>query len=315
MTAPAPALASDVYVDLAPGAAAEDLAAIVAGLGSVSLAQIQELADLQTRIDRKYVVPSRVLADLLADQDGLRVLEIAGLRRFGYESVYFDTPDLHSYRGAAHGRRRRFKVRTRTYADSGECVFEVKVKGGRGETVKERLAYDRASAATLEPDARAFAEAVLSQALPDARSVVEVLEPTLVTTYDRTTLVDPVAGTRLTCDASLLCTPSPSGRADRADRAEWADRADRADRGEWADRTGLGSHGPADGARPAGRASLGDQVVLESKSPGTATAVDRWLWARGYRPVSLSKYCVGLAALDDALPSNKWSRTLRRHVV
>lgn len=313
MTAPAPApalaLTSDVDVDLAPGAAAEDLAAIVAGLGSVSLAQIQELADLQTRIDRKYVVPSRVLADLLADQDGLRVLEIAGLRRFGYESVYFDTPDLHSYRGAAHGRRRRFKVRTRTYADSGECVFEVKVKGGRGETVKERLAYDRASAATLEPGARAFAESVLSQALPDARSVVEVLEPTLVTTYDRTTLVDPVAGTRLTCDASLLCTPSPS---DRADRAEWADRADRA---EWADRAGLGSHRPADGARPAGRASLGDQVVLESKSPGTATAVDRWLWARGYRPVSLSKYCVGLAALDDALPSNRWNRTLRRHVV
>lgn len=271
-----------------PSAADLRLADLVSGLEAVDLVEIQELADLQTRVDRKYVVPTRVLADLLADQEGLRVLEIAGRRRFGYESVYFDTPSLQSYRGAAHGRRRRFKVRTRTYADSGECVFEVKIKGGRGETVKERLAYDRASAASIDPQARAFAATVLQPALPDARRVVASLAPTLVTTYDRTTFVDPAAGTRLTCDAALLCTPAPLDGAQALD---------------------------VDLYRTAGRAGLGDQVVLESKSPGTATAVDRWLWARGHRPVSLSKYCVGLAALDDGLPSNRWRRTLRRHVV
>lgn len=272
----------------APSAADLRLTDLVSGFGAVDLTEVQELADLQTRVDRKYVVPTSMLADLLADHQGLRVLEIAGRRRFGYESVYFDTPALQSYRSAAHGRRRRFKVRTRTYADSGECVFEVKVKGGRGETVKERLAYDRASAASIDPQARAFAATVLQQALPDARHVVAALAPTLVTTYDRTTFVDPVAGTRLTCDAALLCTPAPQ------------------------DRSGLAAEG---GYSTAGHAGLGDQVVLESKSPGTATAVDRWLWARGHRPVSLSKYCVGLAALDAALPSNRWSRTLRRHVV
>ena len=263
---------------------------LLAGFAPVSLTEIQELADLQTRVDRKYVVPARVVAELLADQEGLRVLEIDGRRRFGYESVYFDTPSLEAYRSAAHGRRRRFKVRTRTYADSGECVVEVKVKGGRGETVKERLEYERSSAAALDPRARAFAEAVLVRARPDAQSVVEVLEPTLRTTYDRTTFVDPVAGTRLTCDSSLLCTLA--GTQVLAGRSV-----------------------PRRGAGAQGSASIGDQVVLESKSPGTATAVDRWLWARGHRPVSLSKYCVGLAALDDALPSNRWSRTLRRHVL
>lgn len=286
-------------LDLVDGASR--VSSLVARLGAVDLAEIQEIADLQTRVDRKYVVPGWVLADLLADQDGLRVLEIAGRRRFGYESVYFDTPGLQSYRSAAHGRRRRFKVRTRTYADSGECVFEVKVKGGRGETVKERLAYDRASAASLQPEARDFAETVLAPALPDARGVVDVLEPTLVTRYDRTTFVDPVAGTRLTCDSALVCTPAlvegPGGP------------------GLGATTSGTTSLGTASALGQAARAGLGDQVVLESKSPGTATAVDRWLWARGHRPVSLSKYCVGLAALDDALPSNRWSRTLRRHVV
>lgn len=252
---------------------------VLARLAPVTLAEIQELADLQTRVDRKYVVPARIVAEMLAEQGGLKVLEIGGRRRFGYESVYFDTPGLDSYRGAAHGRRRRFKVRTRSYADSGECVVEVKVAGGRGETVKERLGYERAAAAALDERARGFAEEVLTQTLPDARTVVATLAATLVTTYDRSTLVDPDAGTRLTCDSSLLCAAAGPG-----------------------------------GTTPAGTAGLGDQVVLESKSPGPATPVDRWLWARGYRPVRLSKYCVGLAALDRTLPSNRWSRTLRRHV-
>ena len=128
---------------------------------------------------------------------------------------------------------------------------------------------------------------MLQQSVPDARRVVAALVPSLVTTYDRTTFVDPVAGTRLTCDAALLCTP-PLDEPDAQ---------------------------VVTGHSAAGRAGLGDQVILESKSPGTATAVDRWLWARGHRPVSLSKYCVGLAALDAALPSNRWNRTLRRHVV
>ena len=34
---------------------------------------------------------------------------------FDYESVYFDTPDLTCYLLAARRRRRRFKIRTRTY--------------------------------------------------------------------------------------------------------------------------------------------------------------------------------------------------------
>ena len=38
-------------------------------------------------------------------------------------------------------RRRRWKVRTRVYADSGECWLEVKTRGARGITVKERLPH------------------------------------------------------------------------------------------------------------------------------------------------------------------------------
>ena len=52
----------------------------------------------------------------------LRVLDIDGRQSFAYESMYFDTPDLASYLGAAHGKRRRFKVRSRVYSDQETCV-------------------------------------------------------------------------------------------------------------------------------------------------------------------------------------------------
>ena len=65
---------------------------------------------------------------------------------------------------------------------------------------------------------------------------------------------------------------------------------------------------------PAGDAvGLPGLVIVETKSPGTATFFDRALWASGCRPVSISKYCVGLAALKPELPSNKWRRTLDRY--
>ena len=111
-------------------------------LSTISLAELSARAALQTRVDRKYVLPlaeALVLPDRLAGQ--ARVLEIDGERRFRYRSVYFDTPDLVSFRLTAHRRRRRFKVRTRTYLDSAQCWLEVKTSGPRKDTIKSRLPY------------------------------------------------------------------------------------------------------------------------------------------------------------------------------
>ncbi len=55
---------------------------------------------------------------------------------------------------------------------------------------------------------------------------------------------------------------------------------------------------------------LSDRLVVETKSTGPATAADRMLWRCGIRPIALSKYCVGMAALDETLPANHWHRTL-----
>ncbi|MEU6859063.1 polyphosphate polymerase domain-containing protein [Glycomyces sp. NPDC046736] len=174
-----------------------------AGLG---LAEVLAAADLQTRVDTKYLLRPDAYArfrEVLAATGAWSCLDIGGRRRFAYESVYFDTPDLLTYRQHLQGRRRRFKVRTRTYADSGECAFEVKLKGARQNTVKERLPYRAADAARITPEAAAY----LAQALWNAygTAVPPGLEARLRTDYRRHTLVNPREGSRITCDEDLRC--------------------------------------------------------------------------------------------------------------
>jgi VTC domain len=54
-------------------------------------------------------------------------------------------------------------------------------------------------------------------------------------------------------------------------------------------------------------------VIIETKSDGSASDLDHWLWQHGIRPVRISKYCTALAAMRPELPANKWHRTLARH--
>lgn len=249
--------------------AARELARATAGLRSVTLADVLATADLQTRVDRKYVVPVDLCAAVLDEvADRLAVLQIEQTRLFRYESVYFDTPHLTAYRQHAHGRRRRVKVRTRTYLDSGECLLEFKSVGAHGETLKERYPYRFAHRAELDAEARALAQERVGHAISTAE-----LRNVLTTSYRRTTLVDPVAGHRVTCDVALRFA-DPAGQ----------------------------HYGPLDGL-----------VVLESKTVGSESPVDGVLRRLGSRPQSLSKYCIGMAVLDPRLPANRWNRELRRH--
>lgn len=178
------------------------------GLDSIDLAELVARASLQTRVDRKYVLARNdadaVLAQLAHStaDSAPRVLEIDGQRALAYESVYFDTPDLLSYRMAAHARRRRFKLRTRSYVDSHDAFLEMKTRGARSTTVKDRLEYDIRDREILTADGREYADAAL-EAIGVAQPESLTLRPTLVTRYDRTTLFVPASSSRATIDASL----------------------------------------------------------------------------------------------------------------
>jgi hypothetical protein len=245
------------------------LADLTSRLRTVCLDEVLAVAELQTRVDRKYVVPVDTVARVLDEAgDSLSVLQISQLRLFRYESVYFDTPDLTAYHQHAHGRRRRVKIRTRTYLDSGVCVLEFKSVGGRGETIKDRFPLHLAARHELTAEARDLARQRLGHLIDTS-----VLGPVLTTAYRRSTFLDTTNGSRATCDVDL----------------RFQDRAGR-------------QFGPLDG-----------MVVVESKTAGSDSPVDHALRGLGARPVSLSKYCVGLAVLDPGLPANRWNRELRRH--
>jgi hypothetical protein len=165
---------------------------------------------LLTRVDRKYVVPRATLAALIASvPTSTRVLEIAGARAFGYRSTYLDTGDLDSYFRAGRRRRRRFKVRTRAYLDTGTCWLEVKTRAGRGVTLKQRVAHPDAELAGLTADGREFVDQELA-----ARRIRGVsaaaMRPVLVTAYQRTTLFLPESASRATVDVDLGWTALPA---------------------------------------------------------------------------------------------------------
>ncbi|MDQ0662912.1 hypothetical protein QFZ35_001410 [Arthrobacter ulcerisalmonis] len=171
-------------------------------LPPVSLEELNAQAALQTRVDRKYIVPLELAGQLLASvRTGMRVLDMDGSRSFAYDSVYFDTANLDSYLLAAHGRRRRYKIRTRTYVDSALSFLEVKTEGSREATVKERIPSRIEDRARLTPEGLAYiletlgASGIKVPALP--------LEPVLETRYRRTTLYLPESGSRATIDTEV----------------------------------------------------------------------------------------------------------------
>ena len=264
----------------------------LAGLDSIGLEELTERASLLTRIDRKYVLPRSELDAVLGDLDpGVRVLDIDGVRSSSYESVYFDTPELTSFLMTAHPRRRRFKIRTRTYVDSAQSYLEVKTRGGRGVTVKERLPYAVDDRSTLTLEGRRYTDSVLDEAAISAAEGQELV-PTLMTRYLRTTLFVPESSSRATIDTGLSWSalyPSaryPSARCDGT------------------------ATGPEDRQQRLDRPNL---AIVETKSGSRASAVDRILWAHGHRPATISKYGTGMAALCSELPGNKWAPVLRRY--
>ncbi|WP_237768130.1 VTC domain-containing protein [Serinicoccus sp. CNJ-927] len=161
----------------------------LASLSPISLTDLVAESALLTRVDRKYLLTTAQVDAALVDVPaGTRVLEIEGLRRFDYASTYFDTEDRQSYRSTATARRRRWKVRTRSYLDTGTCWLEVKTRGPRGTTVKARQPHPVGMPAALTADAAGFVERTLrDQGVPLPRDGWDAA-PALDTAYRRTTL-------------------------------------------------------------------------------------------------------------------------------
>lgn len=261
------------------------LADVAAGIRPVALADLNEQAALMRRSDRKYLVTGSVFRramDLLGQLlgDDLRVLEIEGDRVMGYESVYYDSPDLEGFRAHVQGRRRRYKVRSRSYVDTGVSFVEVKYKSRFDVTSKVRTSYPDAPPVGQQPlppladHGVAFAGGVIADAY--ALDLPERIEPVLRTVNERATFLVGAHG------------GAPAGRMT-------VDVALRFDDGDASSRM------------------RDDMLLIETKSDGSSLVIDHLLRSLGERPVVMSKYCVGLSLLRPGVSGNKWRRITRTY--
>ena len=178
------------------------IAATLRHLAPIGLEELNAAAALQTRVDRKYVLPAHQAKELLAAfRADLMILEMDGKRGFDYDSVYFDTARLDSYLLAARGRRRRFKIRTRTYLDSAVSFLEVKTEGSREATVKDRIPYELSDRSRITAEGLAYINDTLAATIGDVPS--GPLEPVLETRYRRTTMFLPGSDSRATIDEAV----------------------------------------------------------------------------------------------------------------
>lgn len=245
-------------------------------LAPISLDELNATASLLTRVDRKYVLPGEVAQELLDSLTGrAQVLTISDAQAFTYASTYFDTPELDSYLLAAHKRRRRWKVRSRSYVATPLSFLEVKTRGARGATVKKRIRQDPLEASDLTAAGRRFVTEQLAAVSAEPGALASSLQPVMRNSYRRTTLLLPDDDARLTMDTEL----------------QWS----------------------GSGLFEGKRGALKDAVIVETKNPTTPSPADRWLWRAGYRPTVISKYCTGLAAQDASLPANKWHRIMGQY--
>ena len=255
------------------GAVTTDLLEHVDGFEAVSLQEVEDRAGLQMRVDRKYIVDYETLERLFSELGD----DYLALEIDGERLQQYDSVyfDTPGLNGYRdHMQGRRKRFKCRTRLYGGTaCFFDLKMKGRRGETVKSRLPLSPLEQGSLTGQASAFLKRGLLKEYGHAAPAG--LVPTLQTSFERLTLIHSDQPERLTLDFGITFSRVGSGERYRM--------------------------------RPG-------HVLIETKSGSQLGTVDRLLRGLGARPVTMcSKYCLGVALANPALPTNPYRPLLRRY--
>lgn len=171
-------------------------------LSPISLAELNARAALQVRVDSKYVLPlDRFGAFIEATQNRCEVLAIDGRNPQRYDTVYFDSPELTCYRDHLQRRRKTYKLRTRVYVGSGLHVFEVKMRDGRGHTVKRKIDHGDTAPDVVGAAATSFYRDTIRDYY--GLAVGHPVAPSMRNQYSRLTLASRTTPERTTVDFDL----------------------------------------------------------------------------------------------------------------
>ena len=174
-----------------------DCAHILDGFDTISLDEMASIR-LMNRIDSKYLANEEQLSRLLTlAQDDYMVQSIDGIRQSEYSTQYLDDRFNTMYLNHHNGRLTRQKVRIRTYVDTGDNFFEVKLKNNHGRTKKKRIHLTGADTYVQDGAAEFLEEhSMLSIPLSD-------MMPKVANHFKRITLVNNARTERLTIDRHL----------------------------------------------------------------------------------------------------------------
>lgn len=152
-------------------------------------------APLMNRVDEKFAFRFEELPNILdVIKDNYSVLSIDNQTVFEYTSQYFDDSNFRFFTDHHRSIPHRYKVRIRTYVDTNQSFLEVKEKI-KGRTIKKRIPIQGFTAHFSE-EQKAF--------LYDKLHEEHQLQPVIINTYKRITLLNKHSEERLTIDFDIV---------------------------------------------------------------------------------------------------------------
>lgn len=244
------------------------------GFHTISLEETNAKASMMERVDRKYLVDAEGLQGIL-DQQALayRLMAISGKTVFKYRSHYFDD-HYQCYFDHLKGRRKRHKIRIRHYVDTGLLFLELKLKGGRGQTLKFRENCHSYDTPFFDKNSRAYRFVDNYYQTHYGTPFTTRLRSSLTIEYTRFTLVSNAGEERVTIDSDITFQDTIEGK-------------------QW---------------------STGREIfIVETKTVHGRGVMDTQLRRHGFQSQNgCSKYCIGVAITERVSRYNIFMPVLRR---
>lgn len=151
---------------------------------------------LMNRTDTKYWFRTSDLQLILdAVKNDYFILCIDGKTQMPYTTTYFDTDKNEMFANHHRGKLNRFKIRKRSYVNSGISFLEIKFKSNKGRTIKKRIPTELDNG-QLGKHESGFIQSIAPYHAGN-------LHPSLLNKFERITLVNRNFKERCTIDLNL----------------------------------------------------------------------------------------------------------------
>lgn len=151
---------------------------------------------LMNRTDKKYWFHLNKLQMILDEiSNDYTILSIDGESLLPYATTYFDTEKDEMFANHHNGKLNRYKIRKRSYVNSGISFLEIKFKNNKGRTIKKRISIAN-NDFDLNNDENLFLQSKSIYSSSD-------LHHSLLNKFNRITLVNKNLKERCTIDLNI----------------------------------------------------------------------------------------------------------------